>query len=270
MSARTSLGSTPSRVRTSAPILRGYYAVLIALLYLPIAILVLFSLNANQVLAFPLQGFTLQWYSNALGTPTALTAARNSMVVAAGSSFVATLLATMVAILVARYSFRGKQLLLALSVLPLIVPYIVLAVALLLLFAALDVNRSLWTVGIAHTVIGLPYALLIIVARLGGVSPFLEEAAADLGADYLTTLRRIILPIIAPAIVAAWLVAFTASFDEFALALFLAGADPTLPVFIYGQLRFASRLPMLISLAAMVMVGTLTIVFIAERLRRRT
>jgi spermidine/putrescine transport system permease protein len=143
-------------------------------------------------------------------------------------------------------------------------------VALLLLFAALDVNRSLWTVGIAHTVIALPYALLIIVARLGGVSPFLEEAAADLGADYLTTLRRIILPIIAPAIVAAWLVAFTASFDEFALALFLAGADPTLPVFIYGQLRFASRLPMLISLAVLVMAGTLTLALIADRLRRRT
>jgi spermidine/putrescine transport system permease protein len=269
MSARSSLGSTPSRIRTSAPILRGYYAVLIVLLYLPIAILVLFSLNANQVLAFPLQGFTLQWYSNALGTPTALAAARNSALVAIGSSSVATLLATMVAILVARYSFRGKQLLLALSVLPLIVPYIVLAVALLLLFAALDAHRSLLTVGIAHTVISLPYALLIILARLGGVSPFLEEAAADLGADYLTTLRRIILPIIAPAIVAAWLVAFTASFDEFALALFLAGADPTLPVFIYGQLRFASRLPMLISLAVMVMAGTLTLVFVAERLRRR-
>ena len=188
---------------------------------------------------------------------------------ATGSSLVATVLATMVAILVARYSFRGKQLLISISVLPLIVPYIVLAVALLLLFAALDVNRSLWTVGIAHTVIALPYALLIIVARLGGVSPFLEEAAADLGADYLTTLRRIILPIIAPAIVAAWLVAFTASFDEFALALFLAGADPTLPVFIYGQLRFASRLPMLISLAAMVMAGTLTLALVADRLRRR-
>src|SRR5215212_860207 len=268
MSARNAPGSTSSQIRTSAPILRGYYAVLIALLYLPIAILVLFSFNANQVLAFPLQGFTLQWYGNALATPTALTAARNSVLVATGSSVVATLLATMVAILVARYRFRGKQLLVAISVLPLIVPYIVLAVALLLLFAALDVNRSLWTVGIAHTVIALPYALLIIVARLGAVSPFLEEAA-DLGADYLTTLRRIILPIIAPAIVAAWLVAFTASFDEFALALFLAGADPTLPVFIYGQLRFASRLPMLISLAAMVMAGTLTLAFIADRLRRR-
>jgi spermidine/putrescine transport system permease protein len=258
------------RVAKRVPLLGGYYAVLIALLYVPIAILVLFSLNANQVLAFPLQGFTWQWYAQALGTPTAVTAARNSLFVAFGSSLVATTLATMVAILVARFSFRGKRLLMSLAVVPLIVPYIVLAVALLLLFSALDVNRSLWTVGIAHTVIALPYALLIIVARVGGVSPFLDEASADLGADYVTTLRRVILPIIAPAIVAAWLVAFTASFDEFALALFLAGPDPTLPVFIYGQLRFASRLPMLISLATIVMAGTLTLAFVADRLRRRS
>jgi spermidine/putrescine transport system permease protein len=249
--------------------LGGYFALLIALLYLPIAVLVLFSLNANTALAFPLQGFTLAWYGNALGTPSALTAARNSFLVATGSSFMATLLATMVAVLISRYSFRGKQVLLSISLLPLIVPYIVLGIALLLLFAALDVNRSLWTSGIAHTVIALPYALLIVAARLAGLSPFLEEAAADLGADYPTTLRRIILPIIAPAIVAAWLVAFTASFDEFALALFLAGPDPTLPVFIFGQLRFASRLPMLIALAAMVMAGTITLAFIADRLRRR-
>ena len=98
----------------------------------------------------------MHWYGNALATPSALTAARNSVLVASGSSAVATLLATMVAILVARHSFRGKQLLVAISVLPLIVPYIVLAVALLLLFAALDVNRSLWTVGIAHSVIAIP------------------------------------------------------------------------------------------------------------------
>ncbi len=266
----TATAANPPRARTSVSFLGGYYALLIALLYLPIAILVLFSLNANQILAFPLQGFTLEWYANALATPTALTAARNSLFVASGSSFVATLLGTMVAILIARYTFRGKQFLLSLSALPLIVPYIVLAVALLLLFAALDVDRSLWTVGIAHTVIALPYTVLIVVARLGGVSVSLEEAAADLGADYLTTLRRVILPIIAPSIVAAWLVAFTASFDEFALALFLAGPDPTLPVFIYGQLRFASRLPMLISLAAMVMIGTLTLALIADRLRRRS
>jgi spermidine/putrescine transport system permease protein len=256
---------------TSRPLslLGGYFALLLVLLYLPIAVLVLFSLNANTVLAFPLQGFTLDWYAKALGTPAAVSAARNSLLVATGSSAMATILATMIGVLVARYRFRGKQFLLSLSLLPLIVPYIVLAVALLLLFAALDVERSLLTVAIAHSVIALPYALLIIVARLGGVSPALEEAAADLGATYPTTLRRIILPIVAPAIVAGWLVAFTASFDEFALALFLTGADPTLPVFIYGQLRFANRLPMLISLAVLVMTATLSLAFVADRLRRR-
>ena len=257
------------RPHRELPLFGSYFGVLLVLLYLPIGVLVLFSINANTVLAFPLQGFTLAWYAKALGTPQAVAAARNSLVVATGSSMVATLLATMAAVLISRYRFRGRQLLISVSLLPLIVPYIVLAVALLLLFAAIGVERSLWTVGIAHTVVALPYALLIIVARLGGVSPALEEAAADLGASYPTTLRRIILPIVAPAIVAAWLVAFTASFDEFALALFLAGPDPTLPVFIYGQLRFASRLPMLISLAVLVMAGTLTLALIADRLRRR-
>jgi spermidine/putrescine transport system permease protein len=264
-----SVSTTRQKQRGGVPVLGGYYALLIALLYLPLAVLVVFSLNGNTALAFPLKGFTTEWYARALATPAALAAARNSLLVAVGSSVVATFLATLVAVLVARYSFRGKQVLLALSLLPLIVPYIVLGIALLLLFAALDIDRSLWTVGSAHTVIALPYALLIIVARLAGISPFLEEAAMDLGADYPTTLRRIVLPIIAPAIVAAWLVAFTASFDEFALALFLTGPDPTLPVFIYGQLRFASRLPMLIALATMVMAGTLTLAFVAELLRRR-
>jgi spermidine/putrescine transport system permease protein len=175
----------------------------------------------------------------------------------------------MTAILVTHFSFRGKQVLLAAASLPLIVPYIVLAVALLILFSLIGVDRSLLTVGAAHSVVALPYALLIIVSRLTGLSPFLDEASADLGADYPTTLRRVILPIIAPAVAAAWLVAFTASFDEFALALFLAGPEPTLPVFIYGQLRFASRFPMLIALAVLVMAGTLTLAFLADRLRKR-
>jgi spermidine/putrescine transport system permease protein len=262
--------ATPRTMPKSFSALGGYYALLLALLYLPIAILVLFSFNANTALAFPLMGFTGEWYTKALTTPAAVDAARNSLTVAAGSSSLATTMATMVAVLITRYQFRGKGILLSLTLLPLIVPYIVLGIALLLLFAALDVDRSLWTVGIAHTVIALPYALLIVAARLAGISPHLEEAAADLGADYATTLRRVTLPIIAPSVVAAWLVAFTASFDEFALALFLAGPDPTLPVFIYGQLRFASRLPMLIALAAMVMAGTLSLALFADRLRRRS
>jgi spermidine/putrescine transport system permease protein len=175
----------------------------------------------------------------------------------------------MVSVLMMRYQFRGKGLLVGLSVLPLIVPYVVLGVALLLLFSAFHIERSLWTVGIAHTVVALPYTLLIISSRLAGFDASLEEAAMDLGASYLTTLRLIVIPMILPAAVSAWLTAFTVSFDEFALALFLAGTQPTFPVYLFSQLRFANRLPIMIALAVLMMLGTLVLVFIAERLRSR-
>jgi spermidine/putrescine transport system permease protein len=145
----------------------------------------------------------------------------------------------------------------------------VLGVALLILFSALQIDRSLWTIGIAHTVVALPYTLLIIASRMAGFDPAIEEAAMDLGADYPTTLRRVVLPLIFPAMVSAWLTAFTVSFDEFALALFLAGTQPTFPVYLFSQLRFANRLPIMIALAVLLMIGTLTLVFLAERFRQR-
>lgn len=249
-------------------LLSAYYFTLIALLYLPIGVLFLFSVNSNTTLSFPLQGLTLGWYQKLLAADAVLRAARNSLIVAAGSSLAATLLGTAMALLFLRYEFRGKYLLIGLAVLPLIVPFVVLGVALLMLFSALHVERSLWTIGIAHTVVALPYALLIVVSRLAGFDLNLEEAAMDLGADYPTTLRRVVLPIIAPAMVSAWLTAFTVSFDEFALALFLAGTEPTFPVYLYSQLRFANRLPIMIALAVLMMIGTLALVVIAERLRQ--
>ena len=248
--------------------LKSYFFGLIALLYLPIVILFLFSINSNTFLSFPLQGFTFEWYQKLFVSEALLRSARNSLVVALGSSLTATLMGTMVALLMMRYQFRSKGLLIAMAVLPLIVPYIVLAVALFLLFSVWNVDRSLLTVGIAHTVVALPYVLLIVGARLAGFDASVEEAAMDLGADYPTTLRRIVLPMIAPAVVSAWLTAFTVSFDEFALALFLAGTQPTFPVYLYGQLRFANRLPIMIALAVLMMIGTLTLVLIAERVRR--
>jgi spermidine/putrescine transport system permease protein len=253
--------------RNSLP-LKSYYFGMIALLYLPIVILFLFSINANTFLSFPLQGLTLEWYQQLLASEALLRSARSSLIVALGSSLAATLLGTMVALLMMRYTFRSKGLLVALAALPLIVPYIVLAVSLFLLFSVLNIDRSLWTVGVAHAVVAMPYVLLIVGSRLAGFDANLEEAAMDLGANYPTTLRRIVLPIMAPAMVSAWLTAFTVSFDEFALALFLAGTQPTFPVYLYGQLRFANRLPIMIALAVLMMVGTLTLVLIAERVRR--
>jgi spermidine/putrescine transport system permease protein len=246
-----------------------YYFGLIVLLYLPIALLFLFSINSSASLSFPIRQLTFDWYQKLFDAHAVLRSARNSLIVALGSSFAATLLGAMVSILMLRYKFRGQNILIGLSVLPLIVPYVVLGVALLIMFSALGVDRSLWTVGIAHTVVALPYTLLIIGSRLAGFDPSVEEAAMDLGADYPTTLRRVVLPLIFPAMLSAGLTAFTVSFDEFALALFLAGTQPTFPVYLFSQLRFANRLPIMIALAVLLMIGTLTLVFIAERFRRR-
>ena len=128
---------------------------------------------------------------------------------------------------------------------------------------------SLVTVGVAHAIVAIPYTTLIVLARLVGFDKQLEEAAMDLGRVYPTTLRLIVLPIVAPAIVSAWLTAFTVSFDEFALALFLAGREPTFPVYLFGQLRFATTLPVLIATAVLLMGGTLALILVAERIRRR-
>ena len=255
-------------IRLPAPLF-AYYLGLIALLYLPIGILFLFSFNDNVVLVFPLKGLTFRWYADLLQSPEVLRAARNSLYVALGSSTVATILGTTVAVLLTRFSGRMRIVLAVLALLPLIVPLIVLAVALFLLFITLEINRSLWTVGAGHSIIALPYVLLIVAARLAGFNPVLEEAAMDLGADYPTTLRRIVLPIVFPAVVSAWLVAFTVSLDEFALALFLAGTEPTFPVYLFSQLRFASRLPVMIALAVIMMLGTLSLTYFAERIRRK-
>lgn len=254
--------------RAPAPLV-AYYFGLIAMLYLPIAILFLFSINANTILSFPLKGLTLDWYRQLFSLTPVLNSARNSLVVAVGSSLTSTLLGILVSILLMRYEFRLKGVLVALSVLPLIVPYVVLGVALLLLFSALQVERSLWTVAIAHTVVALPYTVLIVSSRLADFDVHLEEAAMDLGASYLTTLRRVVVPMILPAAVSAWLTAFTVSFDEFALALFLAGTQPTFPVYLFSQLRFANRLPVMIALAVLMMMGTLGLILVAERLRSR-
>lgn len=255
--------------RGGSTLLGAYYFGLILLLYLPIALLFLFSVNASASLSFPINQLTLDWYRQLFDAQAVLRSARNSLLVALGSSLVATLLGTMVSILLLRYKFRGQSILVGLAVLPLIVPYVVLGVALLILFSVLQIDRSLWTVGIAHTVVALPYTLLIIASRMAGFDPGLEEAAMDLGADYPTTLRRVVLPLMFPAMISAWLTAFTVSFDEFALALFLSGTQPTFPVYLFSQLRFANRLPIMIALAVLLMIGTLTLVFVAERFRHR-
>jgi spermidine/putrescine transport system permease protein len=257
------------RRRGRPSFLRGYFWLLAILLYLPLVILFVFSINANTSLTFPLKGFTLDWYVKLFASEKLLDAVRNSLIVAAASSALATVLGTMIGILLSRFEFRGKGLLTGLAILPLIVPYVVLGVALLILFHAFGVQSSMITLIAGHAIVALPYTTLIVLARLVGSEPQLEDAAMDLGATYPGTLRLVIIPMAMPAIVSAWITAFTVSFDEFAIALFLAGRDTTFPVYLFGQLRFANTLPVLIAAAVFLMIGTITLILVAERIRRR-
>ena len=254
--------------RTRVP-LGPTYAAMLVLLYFPVALLFVFSFNTNSVLTFPLEGLTLDWYWEVFEDAALLEAARNSVIVGVGSATIATALGLAVSLAFVRFRFRGRNGLLGLAVLPLIVPFVVLGVALFLLFSFVDVPRSLLTIAAGHTVIALPFATLIMLARVSGLDPQLEDAAMDLGATYSSTLRRVILPIIGSTLVSAWLTCFIVSFDEVAIALFLAGGDPTFPVFLYGQLRFAQRLPVLIAMAVMLMAVTVTLTLIAFRVGRR-
>jgi len=137
-----------------------------------------------------------------------------------------------------RRSFRGKAPVSALLLSPLVIPYVVLGISLLLLFHTIGIPRSLLTVIIGHIVISLPYAILVLMPRLQQIDSSLEEAAYDLGASRLRTFRSITLPLILPAVVSAYLIAFTTSFDEYAVASFVVGTRVTFPIYLYSALRF--------------------------------
>ena len=246
-----------------------YFALLVGFLYLPIVLLLIFSFNDSVLLVFPLKGFTLEWYATLLKTDELIKSLRNSLLVGLVSSSAATLLGTMAAIGLVRFRFPGRGLFLAVASMPLVIHYVVLGVALLVLFGTLNISLSLWTVGVGHVIISSPYVVLIVASRLAGFPPSLEEAAMDLGATYWGTLVRVTLPISSPAIVAAFLSSFTTSFDEFAVSFFLVGTEATLPIYLYSQLRFPNRLPIIVTLAALIMVASIFVLTLSEWLRRK-
>ena len=254
--------------RTRVP-LRATFFVILFLLYLPVALLILFSFSANTFLIFPIQGFpTFEWYQAVLSDEVMIEAAMNSLIVGILAATVATALGFGVSVATVRFRYRGRVTLLGLSALPLIVPFIVLGVSLFMLFIFVDVPRSLLTIAVGHSIVALPFALLILLARVIGLDANLEDAAMDLGATYRTTLRRIVLPLMGPSLLSAWLTCFIVSFDEIAIALFLAGGDATFPILLYGRMRFAGQLPILIAGAVLLMIGTVTLTLIAFRLAR--
>ena len=248
--------------------LRVFFALLVVFLYAPIAILIVFSFNNSDIPSFPLSGFTLHWYREFLANTDMRAALGTSAIVAALSSVCAVFLGVLASIALVRRRFRGKAAVSALMLSPLVIPYLVFGVSLLLLFHRLGIPRSLLTVVIGHIVITLPYTILVIMPRLEQIDASLEEAAYDLGAGPLATFRSITLPLILPAIFSALLIAFTTSFDEYAVASFVVGTRTTFPIFLYSALRVPSQLPQVIAVAVVVIVISLVVVVGAEVGRR--
>jgi spermidine/putrescine transport system permease protein len=254
--------------RNGARLLRLFFAVVVVFLYAPIAILLIFSFNNSQVPSFPLSGFTLHWYHEFLVNSDLRGALETSAIIALLSSLGAVLLGVLASIAITRRRFRGKALVSALLLSPLVIPYVVFGISLLLLFHTLGVPNGLLTVVIGHIVISLPYTILVLAPRLEQIDPSLEEAAYDLGATRLRTFRSITLPLILPAVVSALLIAFTTSFDEYAVASFVVGTRVTFPIYLYSALRFPTQLPQVIAVAVVVLLVSLAVIVFAELGRR--
>ena len=254
--------------RNGALVLRVFFALVIAFLYAPIVILLIFSFNNSAVPTFPLSGFTLHWYHEFLVNGDLRLALQRSALIAAATSVGAVILGVLASLALVRGAFRGKPVVSALLLSPLVIPYLVFGIALLLLFHTLGVPNGAPAVVIGHIVITLPYTILVLVPRLEQIDATLAEAAYDLGASRLRTFRSITLPLILPAVVSALLIAFTTSFDEYAVASFLVGPSTTFPIYLYSALRFPSQLPQVIAVAVVVLVVSLTVVVAAEAGRR--
>ena len=238
-----------------------------AFLYAPLIVLVAFSFNRAR-LAARWEGFTLEWYAVALRDQHVLAALRNSVIIALATTVLATAAGTAAALAFHRLRLRAHGTWDALVVVPLVLPEIVLAASLVLLFAAMGLRLGFFTVVLAHVAFSLSYAIVVVRARLAGFDRSLEEAAMDLGASPLRTLRHVTLPLIAPGILAAALLVFSVSIDDYVVTSFVAGVGATtLPLHIYSMVR-SGLSPEINAVSTVLLTATVLLLFAAWRLEQ--
>ena len=242
----------------------GTYAVLIyVFLFGPIALLVLFSFNANRYGTFPITAWTLNWYRSAIGNYQIHDALRTTLKVAGEVTLVSVVVGTAAAFPLVRARLRFRDGIRIGFVLPIMIPGLLIGVSLLVLFTGpLHVQLSPQTAVIGQSVYTTPFVILLVSARLQGFDRALERAAADLGANTFQRLRRVVFPLILPAVVAGALLAFTLSLDEFIITYFLIGTQITLPIYIYTQIKFGIT-PEVNALASMLLAASLLVLALA-------
>ncbi|MBY5368628.1 ABC transporter permease subunit [Rhizobium leguminosarum] len=209
-----------------------------AFLYLPIVLLVIFSFNESKLVTV-WGGFSTKWYVSLMSNQALLDAAWVTLRVGLLSGTLATILGTMAALTLVRYTrFRGRMLFSGMVYAPLVMPEVITGLSLLLLFVAIGLDRGFWTITLAHTTLTMCFVAVVVQSRLLSFDHSIEEAAQDLGAPPVRTFFEITLPIIAPAVASGWILAFTLSLDDLVIASFTSGPGATtLPMRIYSQVR---------------------------------
>jgi putrescine transport system permease protein len=236
-----------------------------AFLYLPIVILVIYSFNASRLVTV-WGGWSLRWYTEFFHDRAMLEAALMSFRVAAASATIATLLGTLAAVALSRGErFSGRTLFSGMLYAPLVMPEVITGLSLLLLFVAVNAERGFWTVTIAHTTLTMCFVAVVVQSRLGSLDRSLEEAAMDLGCGPMRAFVAVTLPLIAPAIAAGWMLAFTLSLDDLVIASFTTGpGSATLPIRIYSEVRLGVK-PEINAICALV-VGLIAVVIVVASL----
>ena len=219
----------------------GYLGLVYLLLYLPIAVLVVFSFNASRN-PYRWQGLSLEWYARLWDNDALIQAAANSLLLATTAATLSTLIGTLTAIALHRYRFRGKRLLNGMLFVVMMSPDIVLAISLLVLFILLGVKLGYLSLLLAHVTFCLPFVVVTVYARLSGFNVQIIEAARDLGASEWQMLRTVLVPIIFPAVMAGWLLGFTLSLDDVVVSIFVTGPTfEVLPLRIYSMVRLGVK-----------------------------
>jgi ABC-type spermidine/putrescine transport system permease subunit II len=239
-----------------------------AVLYGPLLILVVFSFNDSIIIALPLEGFTTKWYQQVFSDPLVIEALKNSIIIALVVTPVCIVLGTLAAVGISRFRYVLRAPVAGLVGAPLVVPWLLIGVGGLLFFSRLHVPLSLNTIGVMQVVSIFPLVTAIVAARLVRFDTSLEEAARDLGATQWEVLRYIVLPLIAPALAASAIFAFSWSFNNFTISYFTAGFQSTFPIWVFSTLNHAKNVPIVNAISTLVAAVQVVILYAAWRLSR--
>ncbi|MBN8867790.1 MAG: ABC transporter permease subunit [Solirubrobacterales bacterium] len=248
-------------VKERSPFLVAYSILYMVFLYTPIALLILFALNDSQVVGFPIKGFTLEWFQAVFDDPSLIDALYTSLQVAAITVLISVVLGTLAAVQLARAKGRIRNLSLLTISAPMLLPPVVLGIGIIIGLNAVGAERGLWSIIMAHVILTLPVATLLVMVRLEGFDRSQEQAAMDLGAKPVMAFLRITLPQALPGIVAAAMISFALSMDEFIMTFLVTGSDVTLPLYIFGSIRFEIS-PALMALAALIIIVSFLLIVI--------